>query len=116
MGIIDDPISGVLSAILGHILDSKVWQRVQLVIELAIAATISYFLAEGAAILAGQPALFAHGLGLTAAGVAMLGTFYASPNAKGLTLALPETAEQAVQQTPQAEVKGDAGLKQEQKD
>lgn len=94
MGIIDDPISGVLGAFFTRAIESKVWNRLELMLELAIAATVSGFAAAGAALLAQQPVAWSVGAGLLAAAVAMFATFQASPNSKGLVISVQQKVAQ----------------------
>jgi hypothetical protein len=105
MGIIDDPISGVLGAFFKRALDSKIMQRATLVLEMGIAGTLAYFLADGSQLMLGKPELFARGCGLVAAGLCMLGTFQASPNSKGLTISLQKDFTQEENQTPMEAIK-----------
>lgn len=105
MGLVDDPISGILGVFFKRALDSKIAQRATLVLEMTIAGTISYFLADGAQILLGQPALYSHGWGLVASGISMLGTFTASANSKGLTLSLQKDEVEQEKATPMEEIK-----------
>lgn len=90
MGIIDDPISGVLSAFFTRALESKIWNRLELMLELLIAAVISGLAATGTALLAQQPIAWSIGAGLLASAVALFATFQASPNSKGLVISVQQ--------------------------
>lgn len=105
MGLVDDPISGVLGVFFKRALDSKIAQRATLVLEMTIAGVLAYCLADGSQLMLGKDWVWAHGCGLVAAGVSMLGTFYASPNAKGLTLSLQKEMVAQEEATPMEEVK-----------
>ena len=105
MGIVDDPISGVLGVFFKRALDSKLMQRFTLVLEMTIAGVLSYFLATGSQLMLGKDQVWAHGCGLVAAGLSMLGTFSASPNSKGLTLSLQKELVEQEKSTPLEEIK-----------
>ena len=105
MGIIDDPISGTIGVMLQHAMESKVGKRVTLVLEMTIAGVLSYFLADGSQLVLGKPWAYSHGWGLLAAGFAMLATFTASPNSKGLTLSLEKDVVEQEKSTPMEEIK-----------
>jgi len=100
MGLVDDPISGVMGVLFKRALDSKIWMRLQLLLELGIASTISFFGATGSMLLARQPAAMAIGAGMVMMTVAMLGTFAASPNSKGLTIVVTAKSETEKLDTP----------------
>lgn len=100
MGLIDDPISGVLGTFLQHALESKVWKRAELMLELGIASTIVFLFTTGSTLLAKQPVSLAIGAGMVMAAVALLTTFAASPNAKGLTIAVTAKAAAEKLDTP----------------
>lgn len=105
MGLVDDPISGILGVFFKRALDSKIAQRATLILEMSIAGTIVYFLVDGAQIVLGNSALYSHGCGLVAAGVCMLGTFQASPNSRGLTISLQKDLIAEEKSTPMEEIK-----------
>lgn len=105
MGLVDDPISGIIGVFFKRALDSKIMQRATLLLEMAIAGTIAYFLAEGSQLMLGKDWVWAHGCGLVAAGICMLGTFQASPNSKGLTISLQKDLTEQEQATPMEEIK-----------
>lgn len=100
MGLIDDPISGVLGAFFQRAIESKVWKRLELVLELAIASIIVFLFTTGTALLAKQPVALAMGAGMVMSSVALLTTFAASPNAKGLTIAVTARAAAEKLDTP----------------
>lgn len=90
MGIIDDPISGTIGTLLTHGLEKTLLKRASLAFELGLAATISFLVVAGGALLATAPPLQAVGAGMASAGIAMFATFQASPNAKGLTISVDQ--------------------------
>ncbi len=100
MGLIDDPISGLVGAFLKRAMDAKIWRRAELFIELSIATSISFLAVTGAALLAGQPVALALGAGMLAAAVAQLATFQASKNSAGLTISVQKLAVENEIQTP----------------
>jgi hypothetical protein len=100
MGLIDDPISGVLGAFFQRAIESKIWRRLELILELVIASTICFLITTGTTLLSKQPIPLAIGAGMVVAGVAMLTTFAASPNSKGLTIAVTAKAAAEKLDTP----------------
>ena len=105
MGIVDDPISGILGVFFKRALDSKVMQRATLVLEMVIAGVLAYFFADGSQLVLGKPEAYSHGWGLLAAGISMLGTYSASPNSKGLTLSLQKDLVEQEKSTPMEDIK-----------
>lgn len=87
MGLIDDPISGIVGLFFKRALDSKIGRRAELLLEMAIAGAISFLLACGLGLMT-LPVAEAIGSGMLAAGIVLLATFQASPNSKGLTIAV----------------------------
>jgi len=100
MGLIDDPISGVVGLFFKRAINSKIAQRATLLLEMVIAGTIAYLAASGIAILSGQSELWATGVGRIAEAIALLATFQVSPNSKGLIISLPSQAAEKELTTP----------------
>lgn len=100
MSILSDPISGVLTAFFNRALESKIGQRVELLLEMGIASSIAFMAACGVALLTKQSVAWSVGCGMVAAAVALLATFQASPNSKGLVISLPQQAASKELDTP----------------
>ena len=100
MGLIDDPISGILGVFFKRALDSKFAQYATLLLEMFIATSITFAFASGGAMLAHQTAAWSIGLGLSGAAVAGLATFQASPHSAGLTIAIRKSVVSEKMDTP----------------
>jgi hypothetical protein len=100
MGLIDDPISGLIGVFFKRALDSKIAQRATLLLEMGISTTLTGAFATGGALLAHQAIAWSIGLGLVGAAVAGLATFQASPNSKGLTIAVRHGLASEKMETP----------------
>lgn len=100
MAILSDPISGVLSAFFNRALESKIGQRVTLLLEMGVAGIIAFLASCGIALLSNQPIAWSVGCGMVATAVALLATFQASPNSKGLIISLPQQAASKEIDTP----------------
>lgn len=100
MGIIDDPISGVIGLFFKRALESKIGRRAELILEMAIASLIAGCGACGASLLAGEPVAWSIGAGLVAVAVAVLATFQASPNSKGLVISIQQQVSSAKIEEP----------------
>lgn len=100
MGLIDDPISGVLGVFFKRALNSKIAQYCTLAFEMFIATSITFAFATGGALLAHNPVAWSIGLGMSFAGVAGLATFQASPHSAGLTIALRKSIVSEKMDTP----------------
>jgi hypothetical protein len=85
-----DPITDVIGLFFKRALDSKLMQYATLVLELAIAATITGLGACGIALMTQKSVAWAIGAGMTAAALAILATFQASPQSKGLVISLQQ--------------------------
>ena len=105
MGLVDDPISGVLSAFFQHAAESKVLKYAILVLEMGIAASIAFLSIAGGSLMANQAIAWSMGAGMVAAAIAMLATFGASPNAKGLVIAVQKDITQQESNTPITTIK-----------
>jgi hypothetical protein len=92
MGIVDDPISGLVGVFIKKAMDTKIWRRVELGIEMLIATSISFLAVTGLALLSSQPVPLAIGAGMAAAAVAQLATFQTSKNSTGLTISIQKAA------------------------
>jgi len=100
-----DPITDLVGLFLKRAMESKIGRRAELVLELSIAGTLAYFIADGSQLMLAKDPLWAHGCGLVGAGISMLATFYASPNSKGLTLSLQKQMVEEEKSTPMEEIK-----------
>lgn len=100
MGLIDDPISGVLGVFMKKAMDSKIMQYAVLCLEMQIASTIAGLAACGGALMLKQPVSWSMGCGMVAAALAMLATFGKSPRSKGLVISLPEETVDDMNKTP----------------
>lgn len=89
MSLFSDPISGLFGVFFKKALDSKVMQYVVLLLEMGIAGTLAFLAFAGGALVARQPVAWSVGTGMVAAAIAMLATFQASPNSKGLVISFP---------------------------
>jgi hypothetical protein len=94
-----DPVSDLLGVFFKRALDSQIAKRATLLLEMSIAGAIAFLLACGAALVAQQHVAWAVGAGMVSAGVALLATFQASPNSKGLCIALRQQIAQAETET-----------------
>lgn len=81
-------------------MDSKIFQYAVLLLEMFVAWIIAAPLACGVALMAKQPVAWSIGAGLVMGGVALLATFQASPNSKGLIISLPQQAAEQKLDTP----------------
>lgn len=100
MGIIDDPISGLVGVFLKRALDSKILQYAVLAFELLIASAIGGLAACGIALMTQPSVSWAIGAGMVAAAVALLATFQASPNSKGLVISIQQRVAAEKMDTP----------------
>jgi len=97
MGLVDDPISGIIGAIFQHEATKLLAKRLTLILEMVIAGLIAFLTARGLAIISGQPSLLAEGAGDVTAAVAIFATFQASANSKGLIISVTsKVAEQKI--------------------
>lgn len=87
-----DPITGLVGLFLKRALDSRLMQYAVLLLEMGIAAAIAGCVATGAALMAQSSLAWAAGAGLVAIGIALLATFQASPNSKGLVISMQQQA------------------------
>jgi hypothetical protein len=85
-----DPISDLLGVFFKRALDSKIAKRAELLLEMGIASAIAGLGATGAALMANMPTAWSIGAGMTASAVALLATFSASSNSKGLLISLQD--------------------------
>jgi len=92
MSVLPDPITDLLGLWLKRSLDSRLARYCTLVLEMGIAAAIASAVACGSALMAQASVSWAIGAGLVAMGVALLATFQASPNSKGLVISLQQLA------------------------
>lgn len=92
MGLVDDPLSGLVGVFFKRALDSKLLTYFRLAFELTLAASISFLVTCGAGLGAGMPAARAIGAGMFLAGISMFATFQVSDNAKGLKIAVTQKA------------------------
>lgn len=100
MGLIDDPISGIIGLFMKRALEAKIGQRITLLLEMSIASSIAALGACGLALLAHQAVAWSIGAGMVAAAIALLATFQASPNSKGLIISLPQATSEEKLDTP----------------
>lgn len=92
MSLFPDPVSDLIGVFFKRALDSKIMQYVTLVLEMGIAASIAMLAAAGVPLALGKPGLVSLGIGMIAAAVALLATFQASKNSRGLIISLPSAA------------------------
>jgi len=85
-----DPLSDVLGVFFKRALDSKIAKRAELVLEMAIASSIAGLGATGAALVSNMPVPWSIGAGMVASAIALLATFQASANSKGLVISLQD--------------------------
>jgi hypothetical protein len=85
-----DPISGLFGVFFKRAMDSKIFQYAVLVLELAIAGMIAGLAACGIALMTQKSVAWAIGAGMAASAVALVATFQASPNSKGLVISLQQ--------------------------
>lgn len=109
MGLIDDPISGIIGKFLQHAIESRIWKRLELCLEIFLAGVFSFDFGCGTMLVSHQQVAFSIGCGMCSSAVAMILTFYLSPNAKGLTLALPEDVADAAENTNTTKLDGGKG-------
>jgi hypothetical protein len=100
MGLVDDPISGLLGVFFKRALDSKIMQYGVLVLELVIAGTITFLATTGGALMAQSSVAWAIGAGMVATAIVMLATFQSSPNSKGLTISIQQKVVEEKLDTP----------------
>ncbi len=100
MSLLPDPISDLLGLFLKRALDSKIMRYATLLVEMAIASIIAGLAACGIALMSQPSVAWAVGAGMTAAAVALLATFQASPNSKGLVISLQQEVAQQKIETP----------------
>jgi hypothetical protein len=100
MGLIDDPVSGVLGVFFKKALDSKIAQRLTLLLEMGIATSITFAFVFGGGLIARQSIAWSLGLGLVSSALAALTTFQASPNSKGLTISIRKSIASESLDTP----------------
>ena len=95
-----DPITGLVGLFLKRAMESKIGRRAELLLEMAIAGQIAFLAACGIALLSRASVSWAIGCGMTACAVALLATFQASPNSKGLVISLPQQVAEQKLETP----------------
>lgn len=100
MSILPDPITDVIGLSFEHKLIQKVQQRLELLLEMAIVSAIAGLAACGASLLAKQPVAWSIGAGMAAAAVALLATFQASANSKGLVISIQQQVASEKLDTP----------------
>lgn len=100
MSLLPDPISDLLGLWLKRSLDSRIARYCTLTLEMGIAASIAGLAACGIALMSQSSVAWAVGAGMTAAAVALLATFQASPNSKGLVISLQQQAAVEKLKTP----------------
>lgn len=83
-----DPVSDLLGVFFKRALDSKIAKRAELLLEMGIASAVAGPGAAGASLMANMGWAFSIGAGLVATAIAILATFQASPNSKGLVISL----------------------------
>lgn len=90
MSLLPDPITDVIGLFFQRALNTKLMQYGTLLLELAIAGLIAGLAACGISLMTQNSVAWAVGAGMAAAAVALLGTFQASPNSKGLVISLQQ--------------------------
>jgi hypothetical protein len=95
-----DPITGVIGLFFKRAIESKIWQRLELLLELGLASSISFLLACGLSLMTKQPAAWAIGSGMVAAALALFATFQASSNSRGLVISVQSQVAQQKLDTP----------------
>jgi hypothetical protein len=95
MGIIDDPISGTIGALLTHGLEKSLMGYFRLAYALGLSATICFLVVAGGTLATTQKPLIAIGSGMVVAGLAMLRTFQVSKDAKEINIAIVNEVAQA---------------------
>ena len=88
MSLLPDPITDVIGLFLKHAAESRLARRLELLLEMAIASVIAGPGAMGAALMGNMGWQFSIGAGLVALAIAVLCTFQASGNSKGLCISL----------------------------
>ncbi len=79
---------------------AAIGNRAELILEMAIAGQISGLAASGVALMSRQPTAWSIGAGMVAMAVALLATFQASPNSKGLVISIQQQAADQKIDTP----------------
>lgn len=100
MSFLPDPITDVIGLFLKRALDSKIMQYVTLLLEMAIASVIAFLAACGLSLMAHSAVAWSIGAGMTAAALALFGTFQASPHSKGLVISVQSQVAQQKLETP----------------
>jgi hypothetical protein len=90
MSLLPDPVTDVVGLFLKHAAESRLARRLELLLEMGIAASVAGAGASGASLMGNLGWQFSIGAGLVAIAIAVLATFQASQNSKGLVISLQD--------------------------
>jgi hypothetical protein len=90
VSLLPDPITDVIGLFMKHAAESRLARRLELLLEMGIAAAIAGAGAAGASLMGKMGWQFSIGAGLVAVAIALLATFQASQNSKGLVISLQD--------------------------
>ena len=90
MSLLPDPITDVVGLFFKRAAESRLARRIELLLEMGIAAAVAGPGACGASLMGTMGWQFSIGAGLVAVSISLLATFQASQNSKGLVISLQD--------------------------
>jgi len=99
MGLVDDPISGVLGVLLKRAQDSQWWKWLQLFFSIGCSVLVVFPGVWGIGLISGMPSSIALGYALLATSVSVLTILTHDPRGRVLMLAIPKNVVQAYQKS-----------------